>query len=573
MNRLKRLLNWAMYGEYRWPILFGVLAVIFALLFWYDYTRTISVGDRTVIGYITYKHNRVQRRFQDRLVWTNLENRSPLTNQDTIRSEDLSDAHIHLNDGTVIKIDENSMVILDFTGSNPTIDFMNGGLQIEQGEGGSGLVINSGDNSIDASDSDLRLQSGEGNLLDLIVNRGEAMVNSGGQVRSVAMNQKAVMSDQGVDVRDIHLIPEEPRNQQIVPSDYGAVRIPFQWKVRGEFGAVTFQISRHRSFSSTMYSQTVNGSGLVAQLPPGTYYWRLFGRDRAGNEEVSEVRKVFVVVNSPVRLATPANGETFTYVNEPPLITFNWSGNALASSYEVLIGRNADLSDASSITATTTTLARRDFSAGRYYWQVVSKPSMSGVPDRRSPLGRFDVQQREGFPAPEIQRPVANQTLAEKDVTQGVLFVWKGLSEIKSYTVQVATDAGFENQLVNQTVSNNFLQAGAVTQKGTYFWRVRGSGGETESDFTAPVRFRIDTEAGAVEGAAQEVIRNMNPANGSRIDLANRNSLTFNWQGDDRARDYEFKLYRVVNGREVEVFSRRVTDESITMTDLRALAE
>ena len=63
--------------------------------------------------FISQQKKVIQRKANSTVVWYDTEFKQALTRRDSVRSEDLSNAVITLTDGTELRLEENSMVILD----------------------------------------------------------------------------------------------------------------------------------------------------------------------------------------------------------------------------------------------------------------------------------------------------------------------------------------------------------------------------------------------------------------------------------------------------------------------------
>lgn len=589
--------------EWQYPAIMGAVAIFFLLLFYLDYSRTIDIGNREAIGYITYKNNRVQRKFEDQVVWSNLENNSALTNRDTIRSEKLSDAVIHLNDGTIIKIDENSMFFLDLSGAKPKLSFHTGAVQIQQGEDGqTELVIQTGDRTINvASGSDLKIESSDPEELSLIMQKGNASIQTKSGTHAIGADQKANLSEEGVTVREVKLKLKEPANQSVVPLEKsGSGSVPLRWEVREKFNDLRYEVARSRDFRKVEKSGAAGANGATIAMPPGNYYWRLRGKNQeSGKTEFSEVRKLSVVPNTPVRLTAPARGARLSYVLEPPLVGFAWSANALANRYVLEIAGDPGFrNNLRSFPVATNSFSVSGMDAGSYYWRVRSHSGMDGVPEQLSAASNFRIERKEGFDVPQPGAPSAGVPLAREDAQNNVTFAWRASPEMNLFQVQVSRDPSFQTIIVDETTSSSYFQ-NPVTETGTYYWRVRGSSGTTQSSFSTSTRFEVlerseiaarsaarknqqaDPATNAREEAARknaaEAERNQGPTMAaiapvnSRVNVSGARSIGFRWKAARSARGYRFRLYKGAGGGRQLVLEKNVNRPAFTLSDFSKL--
>lgn len=589
--------------EWQYPAIMGAIAVFFLLLFYLDYSRTIDIGSREAIGYITYKNNKVQRKFEDQVVWSNLDNNSALTNRDTIRSENLSDAVIHLNDGTIIKIDENSMFFLDLSGATPKLSFHTGAVQIQQGEDGTTeLVIQTGDRTINvASGSDLKIESTDPDQLNLIMEKGNASIHTKSGTHSIGPDQKAALRGEGVTVREIKLKLVGPENQSVVPLESaGSSRVPLRWQLREKFTGLTYEVSRTRSFKRLEKTGPANGSSAVITVEPGNYYWRLRGTNQAsGKPEVSEIRKLSVVPNTPVRLTAPVSGAKMSYVTSPPLVAFAWSRNKLANQYVLEIAGDAGFKkNLRSYPVTANSYSVSGMEQGRYYWRVRTKSVAPGVSGRVSKASTFGIIQKESFDVPRPGAPTTGAALAREDASKGVTFAWRAPAELNLFQVQISRDSSFSTVLVDREVRQSFFE-NPVTENGVYYWRVKGKSGDKESSFSSSVRFEVLERS---ELAAREAARNkrnaiitpekkvpeerpvaerkkqpdkrtmaaVSPVN-SRVNVSGVRSIGFRWKAARGARGYRFRLYQGAGGGRKLVLEKNLTKSGYVLTDFSKL--
>ncbi len=604
--------------EWHWPAAMVVVMLIALAVFYWDYTRTADIGDREVIGFVTYKNNRVQRKLYDRAMWSAMQNNSPLTNRDTIRSEDLSDAVIHLNDGTIIKIDENSMFFLDLSGDSPKLNFTNGSIQVEQDENGeSSLVIQTGDRTINVSGADLKLEGGgetedgSWNPLSLIMQSGEAKIRGEDGTQTVGADQQARLGADGVQVREVTMKLLEPANQAVVPLDGGgSKRLAFRWKLREPYSNLTFEISRDRSFNRGVNREDASPGGAVATVSSGNYYWRIRGTNRStGKAETSEVRKLSVVANARVRLFAPAPGSQISYVVQPPLVSFSWSANNLANGYDLEIADNSSFTgDVRKYSVGSTSFAVQDLAAGTYYWRVRTKSAMAGVPARTTAASAFRIVQRDGFAAPSLESPRSGQTVPVASAGDTVLLSWRASREISRYEVEVSQDSSFTTSVTTQRADRNYLNYKAP-KTGTFYWRVKGYAADGKATPYSPVqRFAVtsqdesliagkDEELAAADTAAKEqqaqreraereraereraereererpnTFAAVAPVN-STVDVTKVKSIRFHWKPSRGARSYTLRLYRGGQGARKLVLEKTVRGTEYTLTDFSVL--
>jgi hypothetical protein len=431
-----------------------------------------------VVGYITYKYNRVERRLEDHVVWSSLYSNSPLANRDTIRSESYAEAKIHLADGTVINLDENSMIYLDISEETARIDFRSGTIQINQGSGASAVEVVSGDRTIRAEDSDFTVGA-RGNDLSVTVGRGQASVNSaGGGAAVVGRDQRAEIGEGGaVDVRDLSIRLSAPDNLSVMPVEGGETRVRFTWSFLRPVREARLEISRFSNFNRVERSAPAGGSAATMNLPAGSWYWRVRGRAANGAAEISETRKIALVASERVLLFSPANGEEISFVREAPLVQFGWSEHAFAREYILEVSRDPRFStDVRRERARNNSAGLDGLAPGRYFWRVRTEPSVDTIQPSVSPTLSFSIVKLDDYPRPQIMQPRDGGQVSTEDLSgDGALLAWNAPREIRNYRVRVGRDPNFRDTVVDREVTGNFITLKEeVAREGRYYWRVEG---------------------------------------------------------------------------------------------------
>lgn len=536
-------------------VLVGAAAVIVVCgsLLYFDMTAGGTAGGE-VIGYIEFKRNVSQRKYRNQVVWESLENRSPVYNNDTIRTGDLSEAVITLNSKATIELDQNSMIVLSFSEEKASINFEYGSINAKKADGKDGgeqdLEIQSEDKTIKIEDdSDLALNQSKEGGLDVVVNKGEAKITTEkGEEQTVGKDERASLKGETIQVQKILLKPAAPGSGERFFVSGGRTTVNFAW-AQAE-APVTLQVATDRGMGGIVAAQTSTGTAGAVALGEGVYYWRLTSRNAAG-QTASEVRRFSVVQNEGVSQVAPGDGTSVQYATEPPRIAFAWSENSLASSYRLEVARDAGFGSVVAAKNTRSTSMGLVLEEGEYYWRVKSESNMEGGASS-SGVRRVVVTREEQIAAPEPLSPSGGQNIpAAYFNTSGVNFSWSTSREIVRSQLQVARDGGFGNIVVDRTVGANFASVKGDFPEGRYFWRVRGTARDgRQTEFSAVASF----EAGAAEQVELVV-----PASGAQVtgEIARSPGIDFRWR---KPRTYAtFELLVAGNAGFSGATSQRVT--------------
>lgn len=226
------------------------------------------------------------------------------------------------------------------------------------------------------------------------------------------------------------------------------------------------QVDDDPSFSSPEFtSTTVNSRAVPTKtLNPGQNFWRV--RATRGTSVSGWRGGVFTV--SPVGVPTPqapANGAILQQPGNPPLL--QWATSQGATSYVVELDGDPDFVGASSYTTKTTSLVVPDpLPAGDYYWRVKADKG-SGLVSLPSPARSFQILPLE---TPQILTPANDLNALVEDVVLG----WTAVNGAKSYDLEVALDATFNNLAheVKGTVGTRYSPP-VTLNSDQFYWRVR----------------------------------------------------------------------------------------------------
>lgn len=475
---------------------------IFSILLYLDLNRKVEASTGKVVGKITYRNKTIQRKYDSQVVWDDLEQSAPLTNRDSIRSADQSEALITLNDGTEIQLSENSMILLDFSGKDININFAYGSVQAKRSDADSGggektaLNIKSGEQTIKIDNStDVKLAKNADAGLSLTVDKGQATVNQGGKDQVVGKDQQAELGKDKIDIKPITLKIQNPPDQKHIVSLTKESVIDFRWEQVTENPDITLEVSQSNNFAKNVIRRTTRANNVEMELKTGIYYWRISAKNKKTNStDFSETRKFSILKDSPVLLFSPGNRSKFGYVSAFPVINFSWNKNELSNGFKLEISGNADFSNIlKSFDAYSNSISIDSFGAGTYYWRVSTKPSMSELSPQQSGVQSFVIENKKIIDPPSPLAPDNSQKLNKGVFEKGkALFIWQGSNELKKFRIQISSDSKFKNIVFSESSGENFINVNKALNQGSYFWRVKGiTGSGQETEFSEGKQFQI----------------------------------------------------------------------------------
>ncbi|MDH5655969.1 MAG: FecR family protein, partial [Spirochaetia bacterium] len=265
----------------------------------YDYQR----DKKEKIGKIIYKSKTSQRRQNARVIWSNVEKETPIYNFDTIRTEDLSEAVIELNDGTRIALEENTMVVVSFSRKETNINFTKGTVRALQKYNDSEINIKAGNKEIKATEvGNLVLSSKNGRDFTAVSKKGKLTItDDAGLPKSISNEEELRFSNQSTEVEKLSLNLISPEDNVRYYTAGSPVKVTLKYK-NDENHPLLLQLSDHYSFSKVIKELKTRSGNTSVSLTEGNYYWRILNKE---TDKKSEIRSVKIIKNKPVTLYTP----------------------------------------------------------------------------------------------------------------------------------------------------------------------------------------------------------------------------------------------------------------------------
>jgi hypothetical protein len=480
----------------------GITAIITSLsLFYVDYTGKVDAGDLKEVGVITFKRLVAQRKYTKQVVWEEVETNTPVYNHDSIRTANESDAVIRLNDGTEIKLAENSLIVLSFAKEEFDIQFKQGEVLANRDNvtdpGAKKLNISSEGTKVSVTEGDLSL-SGRGKDLNITVTKGNASINAAGVNRVLGVNQKAIVGGDRLDLVELNLKLISPSPHKYFLTTTKSKKIDFTWERVKKNVDLFFEVSPRRKFNRFITKKLVRGSSRSLNLRTGNYYWRLRGVNRKTKKTTySETRRFSVVSEKPVVLIAPRNNSVISYKSEMPPVKFKWLESSIASSYDLTVATDPEMKKTiKNINMTGTRLVISELAKGTYYWRVNAKTRLGGeVFNSPTAVNKLMINQNLKVEPPVLIYPSDNRNinqlvLARKNIT----FTWRKNPEIKKTLFAIAREKEFKSVIFSSESIKNFNRFQKELPLGSYYWRVTGYAKGDDKPVNSPVRKFIVTK-------------------------------------------------------------------------------
>jgi outer membrane protein assembly factor BamB len=520
----------------------------FSVLLYADFNKKIEAGDVKQIGTITFKREVAQRKYQSQVVWEGIDQNFPVYNNDSIRTSDLSEAVIHLLDGTDINIEENSMIMLSTLENAININFEQGSISANRsGVSGTDIAsinIKSQDATVSIDKSNIQLTQLDNQELDLTVSDGTAKVKSGAAETLIKTNEKAVISTDRKETRVVQLKfnLKEPSSNRYYISETLKTGVSFSWELAGNFKNITWEISKDRSFKRIFSSQkSLQQNNVKADLEDGVYYWRISATNSDNNQtEFSETGKFNIVLRKPVKLISPQAEEVINHSVSQNSVLFKWSEDELAAGYTLEIAGDKDFTGIiNKIDTPLRSITIDNFIPGEYFWRVSSNINIGGEQLVRTGQAiSFKIDKLKVINPPVLISPAKGEKIDAAILkTRGLTFNWNNDPSFSAYTVEISRNSDFTGELIRQDRNVNFAEIQRDIPAGKYFWRIEGR---------VPTGEKIPySSTGDFEIVVSENLALVSPADNDEIKIssdAKKKDIQFSWKKSELKGSYKLQI-------------------------------
>jgi len=358
-----------------WSIITTCIIIIMAT-FYSLYKSSNPNLEKTLqqkIGTITFRYKVAQKRHSQRAIWENVDQDSIVYNNNFIRTDDLSEATIHLENNTQIELDPNSMIVLQYHKGKSQIKVTQGSVLINSKgakRNQSVIIINNKKLSLQKAISKI-VQKLDTSQAQISVREGKAIfsLKIGDQVieqgESVTLDNKNNFSK----VRKIPLIAPKDNSHFITNHNYK--KITLQWK---EATPTNVYVASDIEFLKNVIKSKVNASQTTVNLTTGIHYWKI-EQTLAGKTVFSSTYKLNIIKSPKIRLISPFNtstvkGQKSNTTRNKGWVFFSWKKILLANSYNLYIAQDREMKLNKQTFETYHNSFATLLKAGKYFWQV-----------------------------------------------------------------------------------------------------------------------------------------------------------------------------------------------------------
>lgn len=494
-----------------------IIALLLLIYLIYDlYRERAGTGDP--IGKVTQTTHKVNRKYQFQNVWNHLKLHADVYDMDTVRTDENSKMRILFEDKTEVEIDENSMVVLNFSSGSLNLNLVNGGLNLNSlNSNGKPVKIKTGDSEIQLGTGAMKVEKTYDSMVNVNVQEGKAEYTKGEIKQEISKNEELKIRGEKIkkSIKKFRVI--QPKNSRIFLTSSKQEEIFFEWE--GEEENYILEIFSLSGNIKKVLEQKVSSYSFSKELPTGKYSWKLSDAQRA--DTLTEV--FFVADESPVKSLTPPEGSVFYYSEEYPKILFSWNKNEFNPVYQLEISKSRDfVKPEVRFESVNESTVVDSLGEGKYFFRILSKADFSDANPKISRTASFTIRKNQGPSKPELMSPQSGEQVAVKGKLR---FAWKPQSEFSHFRIQISKDKSFASVFKVQEIETNTMEWQDSFSEGEYYWRVEGRVKGTQTWVSSEVRkFTITSTPRAMFAINLDM-----PANGEEI---SKESVNFSWKGN-----------------------------------------
>lgn len=504
-----------------------------------DYNNTLQGDEKDVAGILAEANTDVKRKLGDNLLWDKIPKQSKLYWNDSVQTDEKSQAVIRLNGGTEIKLGVASLVSLEKDNGQLALNLKSGALLV--------------DNKVKSN----QLSKIKVNGVELDNSKSKSLAinvdDKKGEIKAVETNQDGtgkeitISKDGKKEEKEIPALLQNPPPLFRTWTSFDAEKINFSWTSKDP--SAVLEVAKDKDFSKVVFRKEISGSSHGMELDPGTYFWRV-KVSAAESKTFSESRSVEIIqMKKPAPLA-PSTKDKVVYRTEIPTVEFSWKPAEGANHYVFEIAKDKDFNLISYSTETTQTSVKTSkLFEGPVYWRVTAVYVNLRQP---SSISEFEISRQEIKP-PSLLEPASKFVLDYKSFAKkgGLPFRWKAESGEPSRFVLSTTEDLKEEVSAFETSQTETL----VTEKlrpGTYYWSVGYKNNAGHWEYKETRRFEVDVLIAPLE--SPEILTRKKEFD---VDLE---TVDLQWSPVPGATQYHFKLVRVDGDAEKTIVEESSTE-------------
>lgn len=481
-----------------------------------------SRGNMEIVGTISFSDRNVKRQQSEELVWNSISKDMPIFNKDSLRTGKDSGAILKLNDNSIIELGENSLIVIDKSSQDLSVDFKAGDITTKNAS--EKLTLKVAQNTIQAAGSELKIKSDAQNKARIEVAKGRALLTDRNKKTSIL--EQANLA--GVDETGVNQIQElsvnllTPEDKTEIDTTNTSFKQVFTWEVtKPQINSETLEISIDKKFKTLLHSYKGHQAA-TAELPPGTYYWRI-GWLSNGKTLYTEFRKLNIGLDKRLELIYPEDQSVFNLNTDENQLDFQWKSKVKAKTFLMEVALSPDFKRmVKSVPTIELTHRLSGLDPQTYYWRVKAYDEKNK--EIASSRG-FSFKLKVKLPQfPELVKPTEDAIVPSKNFVD---LEWKPYAVADSYRLVISKDEG-QKEIVGTFNLKENVHQWKTREKGRYFWSVKALNKDKQIFAESHVReFKLSERKIT---PAFQIIKPIDKAVIVRAAAENPEPIIFQWQ-------------------------------------------
>jgi len=507
-----------------------------------------EINNEPAIGELTTSANDVRRKNNGDFIWIPGNKKDQIYNRDSIFTGDGSQADIQLKDGSLIHIQENSLVNLNLKNGQMQLDLRFGQFV---GQGNSTIHVKTGDDeyTIQGKDAKFEINRSQTGAFDVKVLSGDAEISGKAGKQNLKSNESLKISKNGAEKNqgeaEVRLVTKD---KTILYRAADKAPITFIWEGRGAFAQYEIEISKTSDFKKILALRTTSEQTFAVKdsLKEGSYFWRVKGLNSNRKTVATSVTQNFYLSYMlPPTITSPTEKETLKVQaldnGEGLKATADivWTADERPVRYQWQLSKSAEFTEILSDKTLTEKLAKTpDLHQGTYYtrvrgydkedhpspWSKIHPFNFEVTNEAKPPAPRL-VENRIRFQIPKLEGRAPSAATSPQ-------MAWTNVDVAKSYRWEIAKNDRFAGAVSAETP--NTKVAWTQYKPGKYYFRAYAK--------TALGQSSAPSETGVLEVFGEAPILNAIASVATKIDdiraVAPPNQSRASWSPIPDAKTY-----------------------------------
>ncbi len=373
----------------------GCAILASGLLIWDPREAGSAAADAKVVGAITFSSADLRRRPAARLGWDELGRGDPVHELDALFVPPGVEAKVTFKDGTVLELDERSLVVIDLSRAGRRSVSVRQG-SVEGSAGAQGLSLTTPRGTAQLSAQSQAIIEVTGDSVAMAVTKGDGQLGD----TALANGERSGLDAAGAQALAAWKVAlAEPVRNQRRFFRAQPPPITLRWQPTPD-GRV--QIARDRGFAFVLEEHGAADGSFVFSGGAGVFWWRVV--DDAG-QPLSEARRFTVLEDVPPALLLPREGDV-VLSDEKQLAVFAWVGVRGVSRYKLEVSAAATFAGLAFEREVEGGQLRTPLALdeGRWFWRVRTIDEERGESGPSQPRA-FRLIHRALPEAPELMNP------------------------------------------------------------------------------------------------------------------------------------------------------------------------